>query len=344
MKVDMEMMKGNMVGICAGFEGFVTHCKKTEWEALSADDKQKTGDMLYDGALKKKDQMCSPCGKSFQELKMKMEVEQGRRLGGHTGHTSTGPSKDQCDEMDKFISGPCTEAAFDALEIGCGLGDDARDDAGGQSGHSHGHSRALLSGPEPGYARALGGHVAATTTTDNHGSGYGYGYGMMDIGHSDGSCYSMVTHVVTCNVDEATCLAEGNYWYASGYKSARSGCCHCKSGCAAEDRSDTCSYYDLREGGLSAGSCYSMSTHQITCNVAESDCGEYWYEPGFVSSRSNCCHCYGSCASTSADCNYSDDPYPKPDGPKCGDDGYEKYEFIKEMVDKDKEGCVASTD
>jgi hypothetical protein len=78
--------------------------------------------------------------------------------------------------------------------------------------------------------------------------------------------------------------------------------------------------------------------------VAESDCGEYWYEPGFVSSRSNCCHCYGSCASTSADCNYSDDPYPKPDGPKCGDDGYEKYEFIKEMVDKDKEGCVASTD
>ena len=51
-----------------------------------------------------------------------------------------------------------------------------------------------------------------------------------------------------------------------------------------------CSFTDW-----SGGSCYETTTHTVTCNVAEEDCPEYWYEPGYVSPYSGCCHCAASC-------------------------------------------------
>jgi Tol biopolymer transport system component len=44
----------------------------------------------------------------------------------------------------------------------------------------------------------------------------------------------------------------------------------------------------------SAGSCYSMQSHTVACNVAEADCTGVSYPPGFVGS-SGCCHCEASC-------------------------------------------------
>jgi len=60
----------------------------------------------------------------------------------------------------------------------------------------------------------------------------------------------------------------------------------------------------------SKGSCYSMTTHKVTCNVAEADCGDNWYEPGYISARSGCCHCKASCPSDGQkdSCKYSDVP------------------------------------
>ena len=51
-------------------------------------------------------------------------------------------------------------------------------------------------------------------------------------------------HAVTCNVTESACDG-GNMWYAPGYVSPRSGCCHCQASC--ENVSDSCSYYDAVE-------------------------------------------------------------------------------------------------
>ena len=50
----------------------------------------------------------------------------------------------------------------------------------------------------------------------------------------------------------------------------------------------------------SEGSCYSMTTHQVTCNIAASACTSpnVHYAPGFVSSRNGCCHCVAGCDHT----------------------------------------------
>ena len=135
----------------------------------------------------------------------------------------------------------------------------------------------------------------------------------------------MTTHQVSCNVAEADC---GDYWYEPGYKSDRSGCCHCYASCA-DGGADGCTYYDADrysmaeeattapgatddmedackgsyndDGDLtatSAGSCYDMSTHIVECNVDEDTCtgqGGSYYKPGYVSGYSNCCHCAASC-------------------------------------------------
>jgi len=61
-------------------------------------------------------------------------------------------------------------------------------------------------------------------------------------------------------------------------------------------------------GKVSAGSCYNAKgDHSVECNMAEADCGGSWYKPGFISSRSGCCHCAGSCPDmTKDDCKYYD--------------------------------------
>jgi hypothetical protein len=58
-------------------------------------------------------------------------------------------------------------------------------------------------------------------------------------GESAGSCYNPQTHGVTCNVPESSCTG---YYYAPGYVSSMSQCCHCKASCALLNSS--CSYYD----------------------------------------------------------------------------------------------------
>jgi hypothetical protein len=64
--------------------------------------------------------------------------------------------------------------------------------------------------------------------------------------------------------------------------------------------------------GESAGSCYDMTTHVVTCNVPASGCSSYWYPPGYVSSNSGCCHCQASCVSVSDTCDYYDTPLDCP--------------------------------
>ena len=48
----------------------------------------------------------------------------------------------------------------------------------------------------------------------------------------------------------------------------------------------------------SAGSCYSVYNMMIKCDVEFSACssdGLYWYQPGYMSDDSGCCHCRGYC-------------------------------------------------
>ena len=119
---------------------------------------------------------------------------------------------------------------------------------------------------------------------------------------SQGSCYSLATHEVTCDVAQASCSSP-KFWYAPGHVSSSSGCCHCEASC--KNVSDSCNYYDTSEG-----SCYNMTTHEVSCDVAQASCGSpnVWYAPGFVSSSSGCCHCQQSCENVSDSCNYHDVP------------------------------------
>jgi hypothetical protein len=220
----------------------------------------------------------------------------GHSHGSHGGHgQSSGPSRgstEACAAVDKFLNGACQKAAFNALEIDGACYDSSRQ-LTSEDTEVEMNDWDLEFGSE---SRALGGHTGGSSGHSDNGYGHGYGFGG-PTAHSKGSCYDSSTHAITCNVAEADC---GGYWYAPGYVSSRNGCCHCKASC--ESVSDTCSYNDP----VSTGSCYDPSSHAITCNVAESACSAYWYAPGYVSSRNGCCHCYGSCESTSDTCSYYD--------------------------------------
>ena len=101
---------------------------------------------------------------------------------------------------------------------------------------------------------------------------------------SVGSCYDSSTHVVTCNVEDDDCSGS---WYAPGYVSGYSGCCHCQASCGNVTADCADSYYDdpcptpaptpepTNECGVSAGSCYDSSTHVVSCDVADEDCSGY---------------------------------------------------------------------
>jgi hypothetical protein len=73
-------------------------------------------------------------------------------------------------------------------------------------------------------------------------------------------------------------------------------------------------------GKVSKGSCYNAKgDHSVECNMAEADCTGSWYMPGYISPRSGCCHCAGSCPEASNDkCTYYDVPAPAP-SPSGGD-------------------------
>jgi hypothetical protein len=66
------------------------------------------------------------------------------------------------------------------------------------------------------------------------------------VGTSTGSCYDSTTHVVACFQDQTECEAEStNYFYAAGYTSGQTGCCHCLTDCTDDaGMADSCSWYD----------------------------------------------------------------------------------------------------
>jgi hypothetical protein len=68
-------------------------------------------------------------------------------------------------------------------------------------------------------------------------------------------------------------------------------------------------------GKVSKGSCYNAKgDHSVECNMAEADCTGSWYMPGYISPRSGCCHCAGSCPEAGNDkCTYYDVPAPAPE-------------------------------
>ena len=71
--------------------------------------------------------------------------------------------------------------------------------------------------------------------------------GGSEAGSSAGSCYSSTTHAVSCDVEEAACSVDDmEYWYAPGYVSTHTGCCHCEASCDhdAETSDVECTYYD----------------------------------------------------------------------------------------------------
>ena len=109
---------------------------------------------------------------------------------------------------------------------------------------------------------------------------------------------------------QTECEAAGNVWYEKGHVGS-DGCCLCDSNCdhsleTADPK--TCNYADANAGG-----CYQVSTHSITCDVAETTClnsGGHFYAASAMGSD-GCCFCDEGCdhaAETGTDChlNYRD--------------------------------------
>jgi len=170
---------------------------------------------------------------------------------------------------------------------------------------------------------------------------------------SKGSCYDHTSHAITCDVAEADC---GGSWYEPG-KVGRSGCCHCRASCeqtGAEMHACMHAYYD--KPAVSAGSCYSMSTHFITCHIDEADCDTavpegkeyanfYWYPTGKVGG-SGCCHCKSGCAEADLDekCEADDKKTAYCDTKNCHEKAPEKEEDASDDDWKSKEPTVVERD
>jgi hypothetical protein len=338
-KVSMEMQKKDKAGkktsdgVCGSFEGFATHCKKADYDGLDKDMKptDDEGEITYASIVKMKDQMCSACGKGFLMLMEKMDG--GRRLQG----SDSGPTQAQCDAMDKFISDCSDKTAFDALELQCG-----GDDHGDQGHHGEGHSGQGHSGH---HNRALGGHDVAT------GSGYGYGYGMTETTPApepQEGCYAgpacqdafkagVLTMAHGCcdctrfgpkNADE--CHAHpGAHWF-DGVTSDCAGMCY--EGPAIIDgkpKWEGCYAGPLCAELFAEGHDWMPMKHGCCdcTEITETECtagGAYWF--GAESQ---------SCGAR----NCIPDWRHKSSGPKCGDDGFQKYDSIKENLDEMKQGC-----
>ena len=123
-----------------------------------------------------------------------------------------------------------------------------------------------------------------------------------------GSCKNAATGQVTCDVTAGQC-ASPNVWSAAGALDS-DGCCFCDETCdhSAETGTD-CYLKDYADESQSDGSCYDPTTHQVTCDVGHAACdarGAFWYSPGFINSRTGCCHCDASCdhsLETGTDCS-----------------------------------------
>ena len=112
---------------------------------------------------------------------------------------------------------------------------------------------------------------------------------------SAGSCFDCTVQTVTCDVDESTCTGGGScrYWYAPGYVSMSSGCCHCKGSCdhALETSCDTGHYYD--QGEARDPRCAYLTTDDesrsyTTREWRERDCGDHLYHTNEIGHMACC--------------------------------------------------------
>ena len=93
---------------------------------------------------------------------------------------------------------------------------------------------------------------------------------------SQGSCYDVTSHAVSCDVPETACASPSS-WYAPGYVSPRSGCCHCMASCQAT--SENCTYYDEidpPQQETERWGCYDMASHSCECDTTEAACAGTW--------------------------------------------------------------------
>jgi len=106
---------------------------------------------------------------------------------------------------------------------------------------------------------------------------------------SQGSCYDMTSHVISCDVPETSCSSP-NMWYAPGYVSPRSGCCHCRASC--KEPTDNCTYNDAEVETQRNWGCYDSSTNACECDTTEAECVGSWTQ--------SCRSCNGEVSTSSA--------------------------------------------
>ncbi|OLQ13994.1 hypothetical protein AK812_SmicGene1942 [Symbiodinium microadriaticum] len=106
---------------------------------------------------------------------------------------------------------------------------------------------------------------------------------------SQGSCYDMTSHEISCDVPETSCSSP-NMWYAPGYVSPRSGCCHCRASC--KEPADNCSYSDAEAQTQRNWGCYDSSTNACDCDTTEAECSGSWTQ--------SCRSCNGEVSTSSA--------------------------------------------
>eukprot|EP00439_Symbiodinium_sp_Y106_P052085 s2119_g6.t4 len=103
------------------------------------------------------------------------------------------------------------------------------------------------------------------------------------------SCYDMTSHVISCDVPETSCSSP-NMWYAPGYVSPRSGCCHCRASC--KEPTDNCTYNDAEVETQRNWGCYDSSTNACECDTTEAECVGSWTQ--------SCRSCNGEVSTSSA--------------------------------------------
>merc|ERR1711985_10080 len=116
---------------------------------------------------------------------------------------------------------------------------------------------------------------------------------------SKGSCYNAKgDHSVECNVAEADC---GGSYYAAGFVSSRSGCCHCKASCPMV--SDACTYYDAPKPASDShdghdhdgGDDHGASGKGVVMNGKELTCDDETYLKPVLDGLASTFENYASC-------------------------------------------------
>jgi hypothetical protein len=285
----------------------------------------------------------------------------------------SGPSQAKCDEMDKFIADCTDKGAFDALKIECPKKDDHH--GGGHSGHNHNH-RALgghvttttTANEGSGYGYGYG--VAETTAEPEREKVPGcYVPRSGSFPNGNRECFKDGP-VAGCYSGPA-CQAGA----AAGLIPNSHGCCDCtrfgpiESECTGDigtwfDGSEgrNCAEYcyagaDVVDGKVVTAGCYGgpicdeakdkgvmdmLNTHYGGSYTGKHGC----YDCGMGDSGEIECEAgagsgwYTTSGNGMCMPDWRKEMYLSESGPKCGDDGFEKYDNIKAAIDEMKKGCA----